>query len=101
MSMMTYLTNYDFCSLCPFMYVLIRISLAKSVMMLLFHVTPHLVLMVSGTCGAWNVESLCMVNYVVVSCDVGCLYSYVWKAYDKCMLWEVFMVVIWCSWRPL
>ena len=23
-----------------------------------------------------------MVNHVVVSCYVGCFYSYVWKAYD-------------------
>jgi len=43
---------------------------------------PHLVLIVIVTCGAWDVISLCMVNHVVVSCDVGCFYSYVWKAYD-------------------
>ena len=27
---------------------------------------PHFVLIVSGTCGAWDMVSLCLVNHVVV-----------------------------------
>jgi len=81
MSMMTYLTHYDFCSLCLFMYVLIWVSLDNSAMMLLFLVSPHFVLIVRGN--LWCLghgkfmfsESCCGSGYV------GYFYSYVWKAY--------------------